>query len=457
MAPRAVRAARLCLRSRVATALRRDLSPFDFTLLVTGTIIGDGIFVVPGLAAQHMGPAQLASWVLAAVLAGFIGLSFMQCATIQPEVGGSFAYARVAFGPTVGFVAGWALYLGELSALPVFPLAFVRYLSYFVPTGSAGVATAASLLLIAFVTAVNLSGVRRGGRLNDLLTLAKLVPLVVVIGVSVVYAANRPAAVAEHLRPFAPLGWGGLGTATVLVFWAYAGFELAVLPAGEVQAPRRTLPRGLLNGIAIATTVYLLATLAVVVALPWEAAAGSPRPLADALGAMLGGLGVPGRAAEAFVSLGALISIVGVYDAFTLGLARLSYALATSASFPPVFGRLHRRTATPWVGLVFQAMVAACASLSFDISTVLATAVFFLGLCYAVTGAAALRLVARHPESGLHVPGLRFILMPASASGVYLAAQASLTLLVAGAIALAIGLGAYLVRRRAWQASVVAG
>jgi basic amino acid/polyamine antiporter, APA family len=125
-----------------------SLGPIDFALLVVGSIIGDGIYVVSGLGAQHLGPAQLVAWALAGMLAALIGLSFIQCAAIRPEVGGSFAYASAAFGPDAGFLVGWALYLGEIVVLPVFPLAFARYLDYFVPVASGTASVVAKCALV---------------------------------------------------------------------------------------------------------------------------------------------------------------------------------------------------------------------------------------------------------------------------------------------------------------------
>ena len=434
------------------SALRIDLGLADFTLLVVGTIIGDGIFVVSGFGAQYLGPAQLVSWVVAGVLSALIGLAFIQCAAIRPGVGGSYAYVEAAFGPTVGFLAGWALYLGELAALPVFPLAFVRYLGYFVPLKS----PVASLL----------AGGSRDRREPPRRTLRRTpercaddreTRAVAAIGGGRRDIRGREArtrgAQPRAVRS-APLGWGGFGTATVLIFWAYAGFELAVLPAGEVVAPRRTLPRGLLIGIAVATTVYVLVVLTVVIGLPWQDAASSSRPVTDALDAMLRGLGLPSGWGAAFISLGALVLIVGVCDAFMLAVARLSYALAAGGSFPSIFARLEQRHVTPWVGLVFQAVLAVGASLIFDVAAVLGTAVFFLGLCYAMTALSALRLVQRAPELALHVPGLRIVLLLAAVAGGYLAAQASITLAASGVLALLAGLAVYRWRRDVWRAGI---
>jgi basic amino acid/polyamine antiporter, APA family len=184
---------------------------------------------------------------------------------------------RTAFGPLVGFLAGWALYLGECVALPVFPLAFVNYLHRAVPALTAGADVPVKVVLILAVTFSNLIGAKKGARINDVLTVTKLLPLLLLIALAVAFAFVRPHQVSGHLQPFAPLGWGGFGKAIVPIFWAYAGFELAVLPAAEVRNPQRTLPLGLLLGMAVATIFYLLTAFAVVAVLPWQEAAASSR------------------------------------------------------------------------------------------------------------------------------------------------------------------------------------
>lgn len=431
---------------------RPDIGRLDFTLLVIGAVIGADVYVVAAMGAQFLGPAQLVAWLAAGVLAALIALAFVQCAAIDSDVGGSYAYARTAFGPFVGFLAGWALYVGEWVALPVFPLAFVNYANRLLPDDMpAPAATFVKVALIATVTAVNVFGVRKGARLNDVLTIGKLVPLAVLILFGLAFAAFRHGQVSAHLHPFAPLGWGDFGSAIVPIFWAYAGFELAVLPAAEVREPQRTLPQGLIVGMIIAVLFYLLAAFAVVGALPWRDAAASSSPLAAALRAILDGLGGPGGAGAVLMSVGALVSIVGVYDVFSLGVARLSYALAADGLFPAAFARLHPRFGTPYGGLVFQAAFAIIGATLFDLRGLITIAVFFLGLCYVLTALAALRLIGRHPERALHVPGLRAGLVLAALSGGYLATQAPVKEIGIGSVVMLFGAGLYSLRGAHWR------
>ena len=431
---------------------RPDLNRADFTLLVIGAVVGADVYVVASMGAASLGPAQLVAWLVAGLLAALIALAFVQCAAIDSDVGGSYAYARTAFGPLVGFMAGWALYVGEWVALPVFPIAFVNYLHRVFPDLTTTADLPVKIGLVVAVTAANLVGVKKGARINDLLSVAKLVPLVLLIVLAIAFLIVRPHQVSGHLQPFAPLGWSGFGKAIVPIFWAYAGFELAVLPAAEVRDPRRTLPQGLILGMAIATAFYLLTAFAVVGALPWQDAAASSSPLASAMTAILNGLNGPGAAGAVLMSVGALISIAGVYQAFTLGVSRLSYALAADGMFPSAFARIHPRFGTPHVGLAFQAAFALVGATLFDLRGLITIAVFFLGISYVLTALAALRLVADHRDQALHIPGLRFGLVLAALAGLYLATQAPLREIGIGAGVMLAGLALYALRGHHWRA-----
>ena len=434
-----------------SVGFRRELGTFDFTLLVLGAVVGADVYIVAAMGAGFLGPAQLLAWLAAGVLSAFIGLAFVQCAAICPEVGGSYAYARAAFGPLSGFLAGWTLYLGEWIALPIFPLAFLNYLAYFVPGLTPLDGLAIKMLLITAVTVMNVLSIRVSGRANDVLTLAKLLPLALLIVVGLAFAMLRPHEATGHLTPFTPLGWRGFGPAVLVIFWAYAGFEMAVLPAAEVKDARRTLPRGLILGIAIATLFYLLTSFAVGVALPWQVAAASGRPLADALGAMLAGLGFPAEVGFVLAGLGALISIVSVYAVFTLTLARLSYAMAIDGVLPAPFARLHPRFRTPYIGLLFQAGSTLVFAPVVDLVNLIGIAVFFLGLCYVLTALSALRLLTRTPAFRLHVRGLRPALGVAALGSAYLSAQAPWRIIAIGAGLIVLGVAGFGLRGEVWR------
>jgi amino acid transporter len=428
-----------------AQRFRQDLTLLDFTFLVIGAIIGDGIYVVTSMGASSLGPAQLVAWLVAGVLAGFIALAFVQCAAIHSEVGGSYTYASTAFGPFIGFLAGWSLYIGEWLAVAAFPKAFFNYFHSLTgaPTSSS---LAVRLSLIGAVTLVNFAGVKVGARANDGLAAAKLVPLALFALLGMVFLALHFGTASDHVQPFAPIGWSNFGKAVLPIFWAYAGFELAVLPAGEVRSAAKTLPRGLIIGVSVATIVYLLVSFTAVIVLPWQSLADSSHPLASAMAALFDAFGVRAGAGSRIMSLGGLVSIAGVYVVFTLGLARLSYALAVDGFFPSAFAKLHSRFRTPYVGLAFQAASAIVFSTLFDLRTILSTAVLFLSLCYLLTALSALRMVRQEPQRALHLPGLPILLIAAVGASVFLTAQASLLQLEVGAVAVVVGIVVYVTR-----------
>ena len=300
--------------------MRPRLTYFDLTNITVGAIVGADIYVASAITAGLLGPASLLAWVLAGVLATVLALVLASCAAFVPRVGGPYAYVAAAFGPFTGFIAGWAMWAAEVIALPVFAISFSNYLGYFVPLNGWASALVRGAFL-AFLTTVNVLGVKAAGRLNDVLTIAKLTPLVLLVVVGAGYLLMHLDLARDHYLPFAPHGFGAFRTALLLVFWAYAGFELTTVPASEVAAPSRTIPRALITGMAI-VTVFYLSTNAVVygmVASPDLAKTATPlisvgAALAGAAGAwlMAGGALVSGArltapaAAEATPLAGAM-------------------------------------------------------------------------------------------------------------------------------------------------------
>ncbi len=438
--------------------LRPTLTAFDTTSLVVGAVVGADIYVVGALGASLIGPAVLVAWMIAGIVAALIALSFAQSAAIVPETGGAYAYARHAFGHFPGFLAGWSLYLAEIFSISIFPVAFTRYLSYFVPGLSGWNTALAKTAFAVFLIITNYVGTRATGRVNDALTIGKMGPLLILIVLGGAFAAvNRSAAVA-NLTPFAPLGWGGLGAAMILAFWAYAGFELAVLPAGEVFNAQRTLPLAMAVGMGIATAFYLLVNVAVTVAVPYQLVAQSPAPLATALQAILRTLGPALAAAGGVImAVGGLLSISGADESAMLGTARLSYAMAVEGYFPRAFARLHPRYRTPYLGIIFLGTLALVASLIGSLTGLVKLTVFLLALAYLATVLATIHLTRQAPERRLHYPGSRAVPWLALVAVIYLFTQTEAAVLVLGGVLLVAGVPVYLFFSRGSVAAAVKG
>ena len=317
------------------------LTFFDVTNLLVGAIVGADIYVVASLGSQYLGPASLVAWVAAGLIAIIIALNFAECATLVPRVGGAYAYAREVWGDFAGFIVGWALWLAEVAALAVFPVAFVRYLSFFFPSITAAEAAIIKILFIASITYVNIRGSKVAGRANDVLTIAKLSPLLLLIIAGLIYMAFNPTQTIANFVPFAPLGFSNFGQALVLIFWAYAGFELAVIPSNEVENPTRTIPKAIIVGMTIVTLFYLLTNFVIIGVVNWTALQFDSAPLATAGSvifsltptlALIGGL---------VLGIGALISVSGSDESGTFSTSRLSYAISLDGLFPRFFSELH--------------------------------------------------------------------------------------------------------------------
>ena len=358
--------------------LRRDLDLFDMTNIVVGSIVGADIYIASALTAGLIGPFAIVVWVLAAVCATVLALVFAYCSYHLPLVGGPFAYVTEAFDDFYGFIAGWSLWIAEVLSLPVFAIAFTQYLEFFLPLTAIGEILVKGLFLAA-LTLVNVAGVKAAGRVNDLLTLVKLLPLIGIIIAGLASFALAPGRFAANYTPLAPLGIGNLGTALVLIFWAYVGFELGTFPASEVKDPSRNIPRAIILGMAVVTVFYLSTNFVVYGMVPWQTLAGSPTPL------ILVGAALFGVAGAAFMTAGALVSVSGSDESGILGTARLSYAMAIDGLFPRVFASIHPRYETPYTALVIEGVIAFALSLVSGISGLISFSVFNMAFSFLIT------------------------------------------------------------------------
>lgn len=371
-----------------APRMRPRLTTFDLTNITVGSIVGADIYVASAITAGILGPASLVAWVAAGVLATVLALVLASCAGFVPRVGGPYAYVAAAFGPFLGFLAGWAMWAAEVIALPVFAISFTNYLGYFVELGEWGTIAVRGAFL-AFLTAVNIVGVKAAGRLNDALTIAKLTPLLLLVVVGAAYLLTHVDVARAHYLPFAPNGMDGFRTALLLVFWAYAGFELTTVPAGEVIDPRRTIPRALVAGMGIVTLFYLSTNAVVYGMVPASELAATATPLITVGAALAGGVGA------AVMTGGALVSVSGSDESDMLASARLSYAMALDGLLPRPLARLHPRFETPHVALILQGVVAFGLSLSSRIPDLISFAVFNLSFTFLLSSLALWRLARR--------------------------------------------------------------
>jgi len=364
--------------------------------LVVNSIIGSGIFGLPSQLAGLVGKYSPLAVLLAGAVIGVIMCCFAEVASYFTEAGGPYLYARVAFGRLMGIEMGWMLWLSQLSAPAANANLFVIYLAEFWPRANDPVPRFLILtLLVGILAVINYRGVRSGTQVSNFFTIAKLLPLglVIIMGAACMFTMRAAATAA---MPTAGLGeW--LKTILLLVF-AYGGFESALTPMSEAKNPQRDAAFGLLAALVICTLVYTLIQWVSVGVLP--NASNSQRPLADVARLAIGESGA------VIVTVGALISFYGYLSAKIVGVPRVTYALAERGDFPKIFAAVHSRYRTPYFSiLVFAVLTWLLAQLgSFRWNLTLSAVA---RLVYYGVGCAALPVLRRQrPRLALfHLPG----------------------------------------------------
>jgi basic amino acid/polyamine antiporter, APA family len=317
--------------------LVRAIGRWDLTALVINGVIGSSIFGMPAVLASLAGAWSPVTAVLAGLGILTIVLCHAEVASRFKDAGGSYLYAREAFGSGVGFQAGWLSFWIRVTSMGANLNVFVDYLAQLTPAagGSAGRA-AVMCAVTALVTALNVIGVRQGSRTVDVFTLAKLLPLLLLVALGLSRIRSEVMATQAVATP----DWT---QAVLLLVFAYGGFEAALIPAGEAKDPRRDSAFALLTALAVVAAVYALVQLTVVGTVPRVAAVRAP--VAAAFGALMGSGGL------VFASLAAMISTYGWTVGAALTSPRILYSMAEQGMLPAQLARVHPRFRTPDISI----------------------------------------------------------------------------------------------------------
>ena len=430
------------MTSRVG--LRRQLNAFDVTNLVVGSIIGADIYVAAALGSKLVGPISLVLWLVAGAMAAVIALSFSYCAAILPRVGGSYAYTREVAGPFAGFIVGWALLLAEWFSLAVFPVAFTQYFLYLVPSLDQSSQAVLKGIFILIILVTNVFGVKLAGRFNDFLTMGKLSPLILLMALGLLFVFLRPEASLSNFHPLIKGNLRDAGQALVLIFWAYAGFELSTLPADEVQKPRKTIPKAIAVGMLIVTVFYLITNFVIIAVVDQKTLASSAAPLTVAAGTIFGLLPDLAEIGILLIWVGALVSIMGADESGTIGTSRLAFAMSLDGLLPRVFSRLHRSFKTPYLGLVLLCSTAFVASVLSTLSELINSSVFLLSFAYLSTCLSTIQLERIHERSSSKLRVEMIILVLGIIFSLVLMSQVSLQQTMVSLLLLALGVPLYI-------------
>lgn len=401
--------------------LVRALTAVPATALVVGVVVGTGIFLKTAVMTQEVGrPALvLAAWGVAGLLSLAGALTYAELAAMIPEAGGEFVYIRAAYGDFPAFLYGWMRYIVGAGAIAAFGAAFAGFAGAVIPIGPAWAAGTIRLGPVAFhpaigprqliavsvvlaASAVNLAGVKIGGRLQAWATAAKVAGLAaIVVGVFAFARSGTWAHLSGAAAAVRAPGFSAFGAATMAAFWAYSGWNYVAMAGGEVAQPSRNLPRALVAGTLLVIAAYAAVNLAYFYALaPADVAASSstlhpeaPPVATRAVGAFLG------PRASAATGILFLVSIVAGLNGVVLAVTRLPFAMARAGLFFAAFGRLTRRSRVPALSIIVAAVwasVLACTG-SFDELTNMALSGY--ALFYAIAASALFVLRRRRPDA----------------------------------------------------------
>lgn len=373
--------------------LLRGIGRFDLLAIAINTIIGAGIFGLPSKVAALIGNYGIIALLLCAAIIALIVVCFAEVSSRFDSTGGSYLYAREAFGPVVGFEVGWLYWIVRLTTGAANCNLLVSYLGFFNPELDKGTTRIALITLIFVAIAiVNFVGIRQTAITTNIFTAGKLLPLLIFVAVGIFFVQPANFTLPESVAP------GKFGEALLILVYAFSGFEATTIVAGESREPRRDLPFALLGSLVIVALLYVLIQIVSVGNL--ADLASSSRPLADAAVNFIGYWGA------SLIAVGAVVSILGNLNIGFLASSRIPFAMAEQGDIPGVFARTHPRFKTPTLGIVVTLGVILVLTIQSSFLTALTIATITRLIVYATTCAAlpVFRRRSGAPAAGFTAP-----------------------------------------------------
>ena len=374
--------------------LIRGIRRWDLVALTINAIIGAGIFGLPSKVYALIGTYSLIAFVACALVVSLIILCFAEVGSRFEETGGPYLYARNAFGPTIGFEIGWLMWLARLTAFAANCNLLVNYLSYFwAPATSSFWRPTIIVLVVVTLTVINILGVRQAAIVSNGFTIGKLIPIMLFIAAGLFFL--KPQAYVFGAAPTT----GAFSQSVLLLIYAFTGFEMAVIPAGEISDPKKHLPRALIIALAFVATLYILVQVVCVGTLP--ELAQSTKPLADAGSRFLGAAG------GAIISAGAIISITGNLNVLILSGPRIPFAMAEQSELPAFIAKVHQRFSTPYVAILLNSSLMLFMTLKSSFVAALTISAIARLVTYAATCVSLplFRQRPNAPQAQFHLPG----------------------------------------------------
>lgn len=322
-------------------------------------IIGSGIFLLPGTLMKDFGPASILIYIADGILVFLITLCFAECAGIYDQMGGAYIYAKEAFGDFVGFVVGIVQLFVALVTQAAMIVGLAMVIVAFFPSannywGIGITSTVIGLLLLA----LNFTGNKTTTIFGNVITVAKLLPilLIIVVGVETFNVHNfQPFFIAKLTTP------GNFSTSALLLFFAFGGFESVAVISSEMKNPKKNLPRALIIIVSTVVVTYLLVQIAAISILGPELAK-SDVPLQLAVGKVLGQFGT------VVVATGTIVAMTGVVIAMSYALPRIAVGLAEQKMLPKKFAEVDKKQ-VPRFSLIILTIITLLLAFSGTFST----------------------------------------------------------------------------------------
>ncbi|HEV8203217.1 MAG TPA: APC family permease [Pyrinomonadaceae bacterium] len=412
--------------------LVRGIRRWDLVAITINGIIGAGIFGLPSKVYSLIGTYSLIAFVVCALVVALIILCFAEVSSRFEETGGPYLYAREAYAPAIAFEVGWLIWLARVTAFAANCNLLINYLSFFWLSATNPFWRATVIVLVVAALAfINLLGIRQAAIVSNIFTVGKLVPIIIFIAAGLFFL--NPAAYEFGPRPTT----GAFSQSVLLLVYAFTGFEMATIPAGEVRDPQRNLPRALLIAILVVAILYIMIQVVCVGTLP--GLAQSQKPLADAGSQFLGVAG------GAIISAGAIVSITGNLNILLLSGSRLPFAMAEQKQLPEFIGSIHQKFFTPWVSILITAGIMLFLTLKSSFVTALTISAIARLFTYAATCLALPIFRARRetPAALFRLPGGTVVAVLSLLLIIWLLLNATWQEAKVSAIAAGVGLAIY--------------
>ena len=314
-----------------------------------GVMIGSGIFLLPTVLAPY-GWISLLGWLLTCSGTIVLALVLARLAGTTDHAGGPYAYVRESFGDLAGFLIGWGYWVGVVFGVTAIAVGFAGYMGSIFPIFAANSLTQAlvAAMGIGVLTWVNIKGISEAATVQLVLTILKIVPLIVIIGLGIAYGDidNFPSFNPQQLSMTE-----ALASTALLTMWAFIGIEAAVIPTGDVENPKKTVPIAVVSAALSVSFLYVGASIAIMFLVPSEVLAASESPFVDAASHM-------GPGGALLMGVGALISSAGALNGNIFVMGQMPMLVAADGLAPSVIAKKNKGGA-PMVALMASSVFSA--------------------------------------------------------------------------------------------------